>query len=380
MKYSILLLSALTLTTAQAQNAVSVNPDQTVSVDGKRLFPISVYIQSDWAGVKKLGVNTASRPFCVNLNEFRNAEKNGLYLHYTAGPSCDYENAAAIRARDASGFVKSIGQVKGSNFLFGYGLPDEPVSATGLSPVDAKWAYDTIKSNDATRPVFLTEYARDISAYRDAADIFLNDWYPFGNSSNPMYELKDRVVHMKAQVAPKPVWPIIQTGSQFGMPTNAQIRASTYLSIALGSTGVIFYSYDVVDRGGLHNIKTDGDPAYLTELVGELKNFSPVFLGATSDALTFNASHVDAILKTYNGKSYLIAVNKSSGSQNITFSLRGLGNATATVVGLPAAGSTRVGQVRSVAANGALSDTLQGMEAVIYEIGAGRDATRPRPR
>ncbi|VUD46366.1 hypothetical protein TDB9533_00809 [Thalassocella blandensis] len=50
---------------------------------------------------------------------------------------------------------------------------------------------------------------------------------------------------MQSQVAPKPVWLIIQTGSQFGMPTNAQIRAETYLSIALGSTGLIFYSYDV---------------------------------------------------------------------------------------------------------------------------------------
>lgn len=380
MKYLLLLLTALHLPAAHAQNTVRVNPDSTVSVNGSKFFPISVYVQSDWVGIKNMGVNTASRPFCVNLEQFRNAERNGLYLHYTAGPACDYDNAAAIRARSGAAFASSINQVKGSNFLFGYGLPDEPVSATGLSPADAKWAYDTIKAADPTRPVFLTEYARDISAYRDAADIFLNDWYPFGNSSNPMYDLKDRIVHMKAQVAPKPVWPIIQTGSQFGMPTNAQIRASTYLSIALGSTGVIFYSYDVVDRGGLHNIKTDGDPVYLKHLIGELKSFSPVFLAATSSDLAYNASHVDAILKNYNGKSYLIAVNKSTSSQNITFSLRGLGNAKATVVGLADAGSSRIGQTRQLSASGALTDTLGGMEAVIYEIGANRTNHRPRWR
>lgn len=377
-KNLILIFTALYMHSVHAQSVVTVNPDQTISVNGSKLFPISVYIQSDWAGAKSLGINTASRPFCVNNDAFRKGESNGLYLHYTAGPACDYENAAAIRRRDASGFISSINQVKGSDFLFGYGLPDEPVSATNLSPADTKWAYDVIKAADPNHPVFLTDYARDISEYKNSADIFLNDQYPFNNDRNPLYDIKEKLKLMQSQVAPKPVWLIIQTGSQFGMPTNAQIRAETYLSIALGSTGLIFYSYDVEDAGGVHNIKKDGDPAFLKNLIAELKQLSPVFLGSKNPNLAYSSSNVDAILKNYNGKSYLVAVNKSPSAQTITFSLNGFGNATATLVGLSSAGSTRAGQTRAVA-SGALTDVLQGLEAVIYEIGPSQPVATPTP-
>lgn len=126
--------------------------------------------------------------------------------------------------------------------------------------------------------MFLTEYARDSSAYRDSADIFLNDWYPFGNSTNPLYEWKTRIVDMQNQVAPKPVWPIIQTGSRFGMPTNAQIRAETYLSLAPGSTGLIYYSYYLKDAGGVYNIVKDGDIPFQKNLIAAVKAISPALL------------------------------------------------------------------------------------------------------
>lgn len=260
-----------------------------------------------------------------------------------------------------------MNQVKNSNYLFGYGLPDEPVSATGLSAVDTKWAYDVIKAADPSRPVFLTDYANDISAYKNSADIFLNDQYPFNNNLNPMYDIKTKVVNMQRQVAPKPVWLIIQTGSQFGMPTNAQIRAETYLSIALGSTGLIFYSYDVVDAGGEHHLKKDGDLVFMKNLITELKNFSPAFIGPKNNNLSYSSSHVDAILRDYNGKSYFIAVNKSSSAQDITFTLNGFNNGTAKIGGLSSAGSTRTGQTLTVSSTGLLSDNLKPLEAVIYE-------------
>lgn len=351
-----------------AQNVVKVNPDKTVSINGTKVFPISVYIQSDWQGVKDLGVNTASRPFCINANAVNQSESKGLYLHYTAGPGCDYENADAIRNRNAGAFQQSVNRVKNSNWIFGYGLPDEPKSATGLSGADTKWAYDVIKATDPNHPVFLTDYANDISAYKNSADIFLNDQYPFNNNLNPLYDIKVKLKNMQNQVAPKPVWLIIQTGSQFGMPTNEQIRAETYLSIALGSTGLIFYSYDVEDAGGVNHIKKDGDIAFMKGLISELKQFSPIFLGSTNTNLAYNSNDIDAILKTHNGKSYLIAVNKSNSAKSITFTLGGLGNQQANIVGLTSAGSSRVGQTKSISADGKLSDVLQGLEAVVYEI------------
>jgi len=368
MKFITLMMFLAISTAVLGQSKVTVNADKTVSVNGSKFFPISVYVQSDWAGIVNMGVNAASRPFCVNANAFAQSENNKLYCHYTAGSGCDAENAQDIRNRRTSAFVNSVNQTKNSNYLFGYGLPDEPISAMNLSAADTKWAYDVIKSADPNHPVFLTEYARDISAYKNSADIFLNDLYPFNNLSNPLYEIKTRFVNMQNQVAPKPAWLIIQTGSQFGTPTNAQIRAETYLSIALGSTGVILYSYDVTDAGGVHNIKVDGDPTFMKNLVSELKSFSPYFLGSTNSNLVYSSNDVDALLKDYEGKSYLIAVNKSTSVKNISFSLAGRGNATATIKGLSAAGSIRTGQTLTLSSAGVFSDNLQGLEAVVYEI------------
>jgi hypothetical protein len=368
MKNFFLLTAVLAFHNLFGQSVVTVNSDRTVSVNGSKFFPISVYIQSDWAGIVNMGVNTASRPFCVNSSAFAQSEKNKLYCHYTAGSGCDDDNAKDIKDRNTSVFVNSINQTKNSDYLFGYGLPDEPISASNLSATDTKWAYDLIKATDPNHPVFLTDYASDISAYKNSADIFLNDEYPFNNSSNPLYDIKTKLKNMQTQVSPKPVWLIIQTGSQFGTPSNAKVRAETYLSIALGSTGLIYYSYDVEDANGVHNIKTDGDPTFMKNLISELKSFSSYFLAPTSNKLSYTSSDVDAILKELGDKSYLIAVNKNASTKNIKFTITGSGNAKAKIIGTVAAGSSRTGQTINLPASGVLTDDLQGLEAVIYEI------------
>lgn len=45
-------------------------------------------MQSDWIGARNLGIDTASRPFCVYSTEFKKGGSHRLYLHYTAGPGC----------------------------------------------------------------------------------------------------------------------------------------------------------------------------------------------------------------------------------------------------------------------------------------------------
>ncbi|MDF2455193.1 MAG: type sorting protein, partial [Cytophagaceae bacterium] len=192
---------------------------------------------------------------------------------------------------------------------------------------------------------------------------------PFNNAPNPLYDIKTRHKNMMDQVAPKPAWLIIQTGSQFGVPTNAQIRAETYLSIALGSTGIIFYSYDVADANGVHNIKKDGDPAFMKNLITELKSFSPYFLAPTSSKLSYTSNDIDAILKEQDGKLYLIAVNKNASAKSISFTIAGSSNVTARIIGTASAGSTRTGQSINISSTGVLADALQGLEAVVYEIG-----------
>jgi len=62
-----------------------VNADQTIAINGTRVFPISIYLQSDCVGVKPLGANAASRPFCPSNDASKKAKSSGWYLRYTAG-------------------------------------------------------------------------------------------------------------------------------------------------------------------------------------------------------------------------------------------------------------------------------------------------------
>jgi|GEM_PF-1687571 len=367
------------LVTAGIANAssVTVNSDRTISVDGTKIFPIGAYVETDWAGLVGLGVNSVSDPFCFHPASITKCEANFVYCHLTVGSGCDDQNAQDIKNRASSAFINSVNQIKNSPFLLGYGLPDEPVSSMGLSTTDTLWAYNTIKSADPNHLVFLTDYASDVSSYKNSADVFLNDEYPFNNDPNPLYDIKTKYQKMLNQVSPKPAWIIIQTGSQFGVPTNSQIRAETYLSIVLGSTGIIFYSYDVVDASAVHNIKKDGDPAYMKNLMSELKSFSSYFLAPTSSKLSYTSSDIDAVLKDYNSKLYLIAVNKASSSRSVTFTITGAGSTTAKIIGTAAAGSSRAGQ-SIVLTSDKLTDNLQGLEAVVYEInGVTSDTTPP---
>jgi hypothetical protein len=175
------------------KTGVTVNLDRTISINGTKFFPIGAYIEDDWSGLAGMGINSASEPFCVAPSSLTKCENNSIYCHLTVGPGCDIENAQAIKSRDSSAFISRVNQFKNSSYLLGYGLPDEPISAVNLNPSDTKWAYDTIKSADPNHLVFFTDYASDVSSYKNSADVFLNDEYPFGNAHNPLYYIKKNI-------------------------------------------------------------------------------------------------------------------------------------------------------------------------------------------
>lgn len=360
-----------------AASTVTVNPDKTISIDGTPFFPIGAYCiggglpqdETQWQEASTWKLNFNSSPFVpeLALPSLELGEKFKIYSHLSVGYADKYKN------RDPNSITDMVNQLKGSPYIFAYGLPDEP-PAQGLTPLDTEFGYKILKQADPAHPVILTYY-KDFDIFKNSADIFILDFYPFQLGiprERALYWFKDWYNRESANVSPKPLWPLIQAfGTKedptfyFFIPTKEEIRAETYLAIVLGSKAIIFYAYGVEP----YNINNQPEiKAFLKNLTSELVGFSPIFLAEDSNRLSYASEDVDALLKEYSGKLYLIAVNKSPASVSVTFNISGVNTANAIRIGKPDTGaSSKPGKTITVT-EGKLTETFEGLAANIYEI------------
>lgn len=129
----------------------------------------------------------------------------------------------------------------------------------------------------------------------------------------------------------KPLWIAIQSyqkpakGARF--PTPAEYRSQAYLSIINGVKGLFFYTgsgqRDYFGKGsGLLNKPEEGHWDYVKQLVGELREFTPVIMAPKSSAkivMSPDTAPVEFTTRELDGKPYLIAANKSDRPQKIQF-------------------------------------------------------------
>ncbi len=195
------------------------------------------------------------------------------------------ENLAGIRAR-----VAALHRKPG---LHAWYLMDEP-SIHAAAPETVRKAYRAIKQLDPARPVVMTiaRTAR-IPDYVDSLDIIVTDVYPVSTAS-----LFSLVVPIETALSVtggnKPVWAAIQVhnndlhhiirGSETGhmiakprRPTVSEVRCMTYLAIAHGASGILFFAYDGWKYGKVYE-----DPRLyrgIRELAREIDALSHVLCG-----------------------------------------------------------------------------------------------------
>jgi hypothetical protein len=142
----------------------------------------------------------------------------------------------------------------------------------------------------------------------------------------------------------KPLWIAIQAyqhpRKDARYPTPAEYRCMAYLSVINGIKGLWFYTgsgqRDWQGKpAGLLNRPEESHWDYVQKLVGELREFSPVIMApAAADKLTLSPADapIEFATRELDGKSYLIAANKSDRSQAVRFSGNALKGKRATVL------------------------------------------------
>ena len=127
----------------------------------------------------------------------------------------------------------------------------------------------------------------------------------------------------------KPVFAVLQTFYEPGgkMPTRAELRNMTYLSVVRGVTGILYFAFKY---GGPPMPQRDPDTwADLKQLAGEFRTLAPVFLSdPPSDATMHHdgGTSIASQLYRHAGAYYVLAVNqhdRPTGPVRFTLSIAG---------------------------------------------------------
>ena len=339
---------------------VSLRDDGMTLVDGKPFFPIGVY-----------GINCTSSKDDELLRDAKALGFNTVtgYIRERAHVE------ALLTAADRLGLKVFIGTgvnrgprvpiVQGLNMNDGvdplenvYGLRHHPSLlawcigddvATHQAARHLRHIHDRVKAVDNAhltlqsdsilwRDLTLSRYTRCVGA----TDVFVPQFYPvmkpeITGRETPEIQ-RDMAVYAEDRrlVGNPPVtglWPVLQgfcgEGSWKRLPTAAEIRAQTWLSVVCGGRGVVWYTYHLTQRTSspLKCLGVIDDPAHkknMTDVIAELNahmddlvtrdaNVQPtveVVEGSSKNELGFPA--VACLLKVGVGGNLLIAVNTSS--------------------------------------------------------------------
>ncbi|NIA21087.1 MAG: hypothetical protein GWP05_03740 [Anaerolineaceae bacterium] len=327
-------------------------------------FPIGVWLQS----------SSPSR-----VAQYQAAGFNiyvGLWQGPTESQLADLKsmNMPAICAQNSVGLNSSNNDV-----IIAWMQQDEPDNAQWnestqsygppVLPSEIVNRYNSMKANDATRPVFMnlgrgvawdlwwgrgtrTNHPEDYPQYLEGCDIASFDIYPFAAGTDPRYEpIKDkpwiipfgvdRLNAWKTGTQTDLVWNFVECTNigGTGEATPIQVKAEVWMSLVHGSMGILYFVHEFnpfIEAGLL------ADPvmtAAVTEINNQITSLAPVLNGPTVPGGAAVQSSdpgvpVDIMVKQYGGATYLFAVGMRDGSTTATFQVAGLaGSAQAEVLG-----------------------------------------------
>lgn len=392
---------------------VIINPDKTISVNGKKTFVLGLYgICHDWAdGNAKPETCAQSVRRC---SEFLFDPTPGSVSSWDSptDPWLSAHNKVMFCVK--ANAYNSFYHVVNNPFLFGYYQVDEPDGVSqGMTVTELSAIYNSCKLKDRTHPVVLNHWHKasvwypycDIfswdnyfiqdtpleSAYTRATCIFLWEARSYSNivsqiaSGNLDNASKPVITGHQANVIPYTAGP-----HNYAVPTRAEARCLAYTSITMGVKGIDWWNYSIPWRTEDYGLMTNDQKLQeYIQLVKELKSINDVLVSPTVDksyeylkgtrvifspnpTMTLEARNrqvLNYMLKMLNNRYYLIVVNKSALLvSNISVTISGLaGKGTAVTLGLETSGSARAGRSLQVV-NGKFSDSFDPYAAHVYEI------------
>lgn len=256
--------------------------------------------------------------------------------------------------------------------LFGYFLTDEP-AWVGTPLENVVEAYDLVKGLDIYHPVWINAAPRGTKnthkLFSQGADIYGIDIYPVPYPSSHS-NLDDRSMTsvgkysdmLREEACPgKAIWMILQgfswdalrKTSPLTYPAWHETRFMVYDALTKGSNAIGYWGTPYIENVDFY--KT------LFRMAKELDAVSGIFTRAILDKSVVVKGHksIDGYSYNYNGRKYLIAINRSDKT------------AVATAYGFNAASVIRYSDKQKVKlANGKLEIALQPWGVAIYADGA----------
>jgi hypothetical protein len=279
------------------------------AVDGRPFFPIGVYTyrldRATLDELKGMGFNTVVAGF----------EPDQLPLIHEARMKAICVDGPEWRAAAPN-----------HPALLGWYLMDEPEGGKTVPEVLA--AYRRLKRADPSHPVGLVHSMFEaISIFRDCADFTMPDVYPVTAERDAPLASVARYVDEARRVHGEgwPCWPFIQAfggpdtdGGKWALPTPREVRCMTFLAVAHGATGVLYFSH--WPQGGETWRSLAGLNRDLTRVVPWLVAADGEEVGAAS-----SRAEVHLRVRRVGGDYLVIAVNDSREAVRAGLRVDGLG-------------------------------------------------------
>lgn len=356
---------------------ITFTRDNVTVIGGKPFFPLGAYHvrQEDLQTVKDGGFNTAFA-YCTTFPPTWPTPSDGVGYIEKCGQ-------LGLKGVGLGGITKEVFEHYRNNpdLLMWY-VADEP-GGPGESPDNLQRSYETMAESDPTHPQFLLQNKPgEFFRYAPACDIYATDPYPIRREEHPDLENVARWTEgaVAAVFDRKPVWVALQcytvkaiseNGKPQGgvprLPSLAELRCMSYMSLAAGARGLLYYAFDDTywNNGDIRGVNLAKEyPEFwkqMTVLIKELAAREGLWTAPYATVRPHSDSP-DVIIqrKPYarDGKTYLLVVNPKYEARPVKITLPGykpqaeirdeLGGSSARVKG------------------GVLTDTLDGLQAKCY--------------
>jgi hypothetical protein len=336
---------------------VTLGPDGFLREDGKSVFVIGMYnggrfgemAAAGFNATHNYGITVGDAADVINPSDAR--LKHALDTSWSNGLRMMVELPRRAVEKGQWGQVsRRIETFRHHPGLLCWG--SEERVARGLTSLTAIASlYRLVHELDPDHPLVLGDTKDKIQKFKtDRRDFFPDPymdagiwwWYPIplkdpdGNGLAEGQEKKAAMLTppswLTTTVSKKPLWIAIQSyqhpSRDARFPTPAEYRCMAYLSIINGVKGLWFYTgsgqRDFEGKpAGILNKPEEGHWAYVRTLTQELRGFSPVIMAdPVKEKIEMNPPNapVEFTTRELEGTKYLIAANKSSEPQSVTFS------------------------------------------------------------
>mgnify|MGYP003749317655 CR=1 FL=1 len=329
---------------------ITLREDGVTLIDGEPFFPIGIYgvterefngnnIDEAFRGLKEAGFNFAHSYSMPRQDKFlQAAEKYGFKLWSVA------------RFPDE----RFVEVERHSPAIIAWYLGDD--TSANTTPSQLFDYFDSCKAVDPTR---LTVQADPINAgkaisnyrpYVEGTDAFLPEIYPVRKKgveggthcvAQTVRDVKRSFSDAReANDGPKAIWPIIQYFQGWGwerFPTYQELRGMSFAALAADGNGITWYTYGgfVNPEAKVFNYGVTTTPERwknISTIATQINELSPALLQMTVPELQPQATVLDGpkhdpegndsitcLLKQYDGKTHLIAVNSSPKPIDVQF-------------------------------------------------------------